>query len=64
MYHIIRSINGNEEALRDSNSPTIKVFETLLDAELMASKLNRNSLANHTWTVQLVEEPENDATTS
>ncbi|MDQ0208893.1 hypothetical protein [Alkalicoccobacillus murimartini] len=58
MYQITRTVNGKIEALNDSNSPNIKQFLTLMDAELMASKLNKNTLPDHLWSVQPLNDEE------
>ena len=58
MYQIIRTVNGRTEALKDSNSPTVKRFKTLVDAELMTSKLNKNTLPDRLWSIQLINDEE------
>ncbi|MEN0644603.1 hypothetical protein MKY91_15735 [Alkalicoccobacillus gibsonii] len=55
MYKVIRTVKGVTETLKDSNSHLDKTFTDSVAAELLAKKLNANSLLNADhWRVQQV----------
>ncbi|MCM2675476.1 hypothetical protein [Alkalicoccobacillus plakortidis] len=55
MYKVTRTVKGVTETLKDSNSHLDKTFTDSVAAELLAKKLNANTLMNtEHWTVQSV----------
>ncbi|WP_171016883.1 hypothetical protein [Pseudalkalibacillus caeni] len=51
MFVITRDVNGATETLKDSNSHLIKTFTDFSAADLLAKKLNTNTMPVMHWIV-------------
>ncbi|WP_179134070.1 hypothetical protein [Halobacillus massiliensis] len=55
MYRIVRQVNNETQALKDSSTEKTKTFLDLDEATLLASKLNSHGTSKYLkWTVEKV----------